>query len=140
MDLYIYTMGAACCKSADGARTGGGKASEQGGTVGVMFRRIDKEGKGYIDLKNLEDLMKDDRTHFMGGTAAHIMEKFGNDGKMTLENFSAWWGSTYTTYNDDHMARLVEDAQQLEENDQLLDIIPELPEIPHNSNVAVSRS
>ena len=82
--------------------------------------------------------MKDDRTHFKGDTATHIMEKFGNDGRMSLDNFSAWWGSTYTTYNDDHMARLVEDAQ--EENEQQLNVIPELPEIPHNSNVAVSRS
>ena len=131
-------MGAACCRSADGVGTGGGSARELGGTVGVMFRRIDKEGKGYINLKNLEDLMKDDRTHFKGDTATHIMEKFGNDGRMSLDNFSAWWGSTYTTYNDDHMARLVEDAQ--EENEQQLNVIPELPEIPHNSNVAVSRS
>lgn len=132
-------MGAACCKSADGAGgTGGRKVSEQGGTLGVMFRRIDKEGKGFINLKNLEDLMKDDRTHFKGDTAAHILEKFGTDGQMTLDNFAAWWGSTYTNYSDDHMARLVEDAQ--DENEHQLDVIPELPEIPHNSNVAVSRS
>lgn len=129
-------MGACNCKSADGAGSGG-RVDEEGGTLGVMFRRIDKEGKGYIDLKNLEQLMKDDKTYFKGNTAAHIMEKYGNDGQMSLDNFAAWWGSTYTTYNDDHMARLVEDAQ--EENEHL-DVIPELPEIPHNSNVAVSRS
>jgi len=132
-------MGALNCKSADGAGAGGRKKDdEEGGTLGVMFRRIDKEGKGYIDLNNLEQLMKDDKTYFKGNTATHIMEKFGNDGQMTLDNFSAWWGSTYTTYSDDHMARLVEDAQ--EENEQHLDVIPELPEVPHNSNVAVSRS
>lgn len=116
-----------------------------GGTLGVMFKRIDKEKKGYIDLKNLEQLMKDDKTYFKGGSASHIMEKYGNDGKMSMDNFQAWWGSTYTTYNDDHMARLVEEAQEendanSQENNLHLDVIPELPEVPHNSNVAISRS
>jgi len=134
-------MGALNCKSADGGGTKPGKADEAGGTLGVMFKRIDKEGKGYIDLNNLEQLMKDDKTYFKGNSASHIMEKYGNDGQMTLDNFSAWWNSTYTTYNDDHLAQLVEDAQEENAKDQnVLDVIPELPEVPHNSNVAVSRS
>ena len=136
-------MGASCCKSAEGMGSGtGGKSDrqdEEGGTLAVMFRQIDKENKGYIDLKNLEQLMKDDKTYFKGGSAEHIMEKYGTDGKMSMDNFKAWWGGTYTTYSDDHMARLVEEAQQ-EENMEPLDVIPELPEVPHNSNVAVSRS
>jgi len=136
-------MGASCCKTADGMGSGSGNENDGGGgTLGVMFRRIDKEGKGYIDLQNLEQLMKDDKTYFKGGSASHILEKYGNDGKMSMDNFTAWWGSTYTTYNDDHMARLVEEAQEENEaeNNLPLDVIPELPEVPHNSNVAISRS
>ena len=105
-----------------------------------MFRRIDKEGKGYIDLKNLEDLMKDDNTYFGGKGANHIMEKYGTDGKMRIEHFTTWWNSTYTSYNDDTLAQIVEDAQADNAQEQHMDPIYEVPEAPNNFNVAVSRS
>lgn len=108
--------------------------------MGAMFRRIDKEGKGYIDLHNLEDLMRDDKTYFQGRDASHIIEKYGVDGKMNFENFKVWWNSTYTTYNDDALMRIVQDAQSDMAYESQLDTIPELPRVPHNSNVAISRS
>lgn len=63
-------MGAACSKSDDAV----GSMPEEtpnasAGTVGVMFDRFDKERKGYISLKNLKDMMKDDKTHFQGRDA-----------------------------------------------------------------------
>jgi hypothetical protein len=134
----------------EGTQAGAAAASEgAGGTVATMFRRIDREKKGYIDLKNLEQLMKDDKTYFAGRDVNHIMDKYGDgNGRMTLEHFQTWWNSTYTTYNDDDgaMARLVEDAQEENSREQqLLDAIPEfasstITSAPHNSNVAVSRS
>lgn len=86
-------MGASCFKGSEAA---GSSGIEEGGTIGVMFRRIDKEGKGYIDMKNLEQLMHDDKTHFQGKDASHIMEKYGSDNKLQFENFKTWWNSTYT--------------------------------------------
>ena len=91
-------MGAACSKSDDdvvGSLPEGPNARH--GTVGVMFDRFDKERKGYISLKNLKDMMKDDKTHFQGRDADHIMNKYGTDGKMGIEEFKQWWNSTYTT-------------------------------------------
>ena len=87
-------MGAACAKSDSVVETA---TSHGGGTVGVMFDRFDKERKGFISLKNLKDMMKDDKTHFQGRDADHIMNKYGSDGKMSLEEFRQWWNSTYTT-------------------------------------------
>lgn len=91
-------MGGACSKSDDAV----GELPETtpnaaAGTVGVMFDRFDKERKGHISLKNLKDMMKDDKTHFQGRDADHIMNKYGTDGKMSLSEFKAWWNSTYTT-------------------------------------------
>ena len=74
------------------------------------------------------------------------MEKYGTDGQMSFSNFELWWKSTYTTYNEDALARIVEevnDEQQQQDNaNQQMESIPELPdfEAPHNSNVAISRS
>jgi hypothetical protein len=91
-------MGATCCKAAE---TNQGEAHPEG-TLGVMFGRIDKDGKGYIDLRDLKALMKDDyKAYFQGRGAEHIMAKYGQDDKMSLENFRHWWNSTYTSYNDD---------------------------------------
>ena len=89
-------MGAACSKSDDVAATPEGPNAKFG-TVGVMFDRFDKERKGYISLKNLKDMMKDDKTHFKGRDADHIMNKYGTEGKMNLDQFKQWWTSTYTT-------------------------------------------
>jgi hypothetical protein len=132
-------MGAVCCKSDATSDYRGG--TQEGGTIGVMFRRIDKEDKGYISIQNLEAMMRDDKTHFQGKDANHIMEKYGTDGKMDFNAFKTWWGSTYTTYNEDALAKIVEEVQdEKEQEEQRLDSIPELPEVPHNSNVAISRS
>ena len=91
-------MGAACSKSDDAAdSTPEGPHAAKYGTVGVMFDRFDKERKGFISLKNLKDMMKDDKTHFQGRDADHIMNKYGTDGKMNVEEFKQWWNSTYTT-------------------------------------------
>jgi len=114
--------------------------AQEGGTLGVMFRRLDKDRKGYISKQNLQDLMKDDKTHFQGKDVDHILEKYGTEGKLSFEQFKMWWNSTYTTYNDDDaLQRLVDEVQE-EQNSTHMEAIPELPEIPHNSNVAISRS
>lgn len=67
------------------------------------------------------------------------MEKYGTDGKMTFANFELWWASTYTTYNEDALTRIVEEVND-ENHMESIPEIPELPEVPHNSNVAISRS
>ena len=90
-------MGGACSKSDDVVDTAPEGPNAKHGTVGVMFDRFDKERKGYISLKNLKDMMKDDKTHFQGRDADHIMNKYGTDGKMSLDEFKQWWNSTYTT-------------------------------------------
>mmetsp|Transcript_22018 Transcript_22018/g.61204 ORF Transcript_22018/g.61204 Transcript_22018/m.61204 type:complete len:127 (-) Transcript_22018:1173-1553(-) len=114
--------------------------STEGGTLGVMFKRFDKEKKGYISLKNLEEMMKDDKDHFQGRDAGHIMNKYGTNGKMNFEQFKAWWNSTYTTYNEGDIANLVNEV----ENEQHMDTIEEgelpLPGDQHITNKAVGRS
>ena len=62
-------MGATCCKSADGNGAG---IHESGGTLGYMFKRFDKDNKGYISTEDLQGVMKDDKTHFQGKDANHI--------------------------------------------------------------------
>jgi Ca2+-binding EF-hand superfamily protein len=132
-------MGCSCSKAS--SSTEEARSGQEGGAVGAMFRRIDKEGKGYLDLHNLEVLMRDDKTYFQGRDASHIIEKYGVDGKMNFDQFKVWWNSTYTTYNDDALMRMVQDAQSDIAADSIhLDTIPELPRVPHNSNVAISRS
>jgi Ca2+-binding EF-hand superfamily protein len=104
-----------------------------------MFDRLDKEKKGFISMKNLQDLMRDDKTYFQGKDASHIMQKYGTDEQMSFEEFQAWWGSTYTTYEDQNLGRIVDEVTQ---EFTAMEAIPELPDNapPHNSNVAVSRS
>ena len=72
-------------------------------------------------------------SQLLGGT----VEKYGTDGKMTLANFELWWSSTYTTYNEDALTRMVD---ELNDEPEHMESIPELPEVPHNTNVAISRS
>ncbi|EEC48013.1 predicted protein [Phaeodactylum tricornutum CCAP 1055/1] len=124
-------MGAACGKSA------GAEVEQEESTLSVMFKRIDKDNKGYISPTDLKEMMKDDKTHFQGKDADHIMAKYGTDNKMNVAEFRQWWNSTYTTYNDDALGKIVEEVN---EEISPLEAIPELPEIPHNSNVAISRS
>ena len=66
------------------------------------------------------------------------VEKYGTDDKMTISAFELWWKSTYTTYSDDGLSRMVDEIENAPS--PLLDTIPELPDVPHNSNIAVSRS
>ena len=63
-------MGAACGKSSDSAAMGEG--AKVGGTLGVMFDRFDKDKKGYISTDDLQNMMRDDKTHFQGKDANHI--------------------------------------------------------------------
>mmetsp|Transcript_31558 Transcript_31558/g.65922 ORF Transcript_31558/g.65922 Transcript_31558/m.65922 type:complete len:126 (+) Transcript_31558:142-519(+) len=125
-------MGAACSKS-DATPVG-----DEGGTLGVMFNRFDKEKKGYISLKNLEEMMKDDKMHFQGKDADHIMGKYGTDGKMNFQQFSTWWNSTYTTYNDGAIANLVDEVQTEQRMEPIAET--ELPGDQHITNKAVGRS
>jgi hypothetical protein len=143
-------MGAACsCKKATALNRG--EAQHPGGTLGVMFGRIDKDGKGYIDLRDLNALMKDDyKAYFHGRGAEHIMEKYGQEGQMSFENFQHWWNSTYTSYNDDAaLAGTIDEVLRLEQQQQQQP--PEDAEeseprplqgrnVPSNKNLAVSRS
>ncbi|KAL7579501.1 hypothetical protein ACA910_007878 [Epithemia clementina (nom. ined.)] len=127
-------MGSLCFKQAKAP-----KAPEQsGGTLGVMFARFDKESKGYISRQDLQSMMKDDKTHFQGRDAEHIMNKYGTDGKMDFDQFSTWWNSTYTTYNNDDIANLVEQVNEEERMETIEET--ELPQDPHITNKAVGRS
>lgn len=67
----------------------------------------------------------------------YSVEKYGTDDKMNLSAFELWWKSTYTTYNEDALSKMVD---EIENTPSLLDTIPETPDVPHNSNIAVSRS
>lgn len=130
-------MGASCCKSAEL------DATPPGGTLTVMFNRIDKDGKGFIDLRDLQALMKDDfKAYFQGRGAEHIMQKYGTDGKMSFENFQMWWNGTYTTYNEDVLGKTIDDVlEQLPEEDEEEAGEAPLPQtVPSNTNVAISRS
>lgn len=103
-----------------------------------MFARFDKENKGYISRRDLQSMMKDDKTHFQGRDVDHILTKYGSDSKMDFAQFSTWWNSTYTTYNSDDVANLV---AQVDEDDHLESIEEtELPQDRHISNKAVGRS
>jgi hypothetical protein len=86
------------------------KEKYEGGPLKAMFQRIDKEGKGFVDLRNLEDLMNNDNSHFGRKGASDILEKYGTNGKMTMEQFTTWWYSSYTTYNDETLAQIVQET------------------------------
>jgi hypothetical protein len=81
-------------------------------TLGVMFRQIDKQGKGFISRADLDRMMSDDKLHFGNKDVDHILEKYGTDQTLSFAQFETWWGSTYTAYNDDHgsLAQLVDEV------------------------------
>lgn len=112
----------------------------EGGTLGLMFRRMDKGNTGFLTLMELKEMMKDDKHHFKGKDAGHIMEKYGTDGKMSFQQFSTWWNSTYTTYNNDAIADLVNaaDADHMESIAEAGEVA--LPVDKHLTNKAVGRS
>jgi hypothetical protein len=104
-----------------------------------MFKKFDKEGKGYISRENLQKMMKGDKTNIQRNDVDHTLTKFGTDDKMSLAQFELWWGSTYTTYNDD--ANIGKMVDEVHEEQSHLPQISEMDELaPHNSNVAISRS
>jgi hypothetical protein len=130
-------MGATCSKMTQSSATAeqvSTRATNESGTLLAMFRRIDKEGKGYIHVKNLDDLMKNDKTFFAEKGPTYILDKYGTDGKMTMDQFTMWWSSTYTTYNDDTVAEIVHGAQ-METNAN-----PIVPRRPQDFNVSITRS
>jgi hypothetical protein len=175
-------MGAACCKnSVDGtAGAGGGRPAgasnrsiigaaaatpgdpavdgtkKSDGTVRVLFDRLDREKKGYIDEKNLKHLLRDDdRSFFQGRDVSHILAKYGSDNRLTYEQFQGWWSSTYTTYEDLELGALVEEVTAEQKRlKKASDVRPMEPldeettmhmpvdamEPPLNSNLVVSRS
>ncbi|GAX17751.1 hypothetical protein FisN_24Hh183 [Fistulifera solaris] len=130
-------MGQTCCKTKESDWREAKKDEGGDSTLRVMFNRFDKDRKGYISKDDLQKMMRDDKTHFQGKDANHIMEKYGTGDKMNFSAFELWWKSTYTTYSDDALSRMVE---EVEASPSLLDPIPELPDVPHNSNIVVSRS
>lgn len=64
-------------------------------------------------------MMKDDKTHIQGRVPVHIMNKYGADGKMSLEEFKIWWNSTYTTYNDSDIENMVNEINETEPMDSI---------------------
>lgn len=113
-------MGSACSKSdATSSHPEESSPNAAAGTIGVMFDRFDKDRKGHISLRDLQDMMKDDKTHIQGRDAAHIMNKYGVDGKMSLEEFKIWWNSTYTTYNDSDIENMVNEINETEPMDSI---------------------
>ena len=79
----------------------------------VMFKRVDRGHKGYLDINDLKHMMADSKAHFQGKDAQHVLSKYGTDNKMSPKEFSSWWNSTYTTYNDDaQIADLVSQVKQ----------------------------
>jgi vancomycin resistance protein YoaR len=107
--------------------------------IHTMFKKFDKEGKGYISRQNLQKMMKGDTANMQRNDVDHTLAKFGTDDKMSLEQFELWWGSTYTTYNDDSTLKNMVD--EVHEEQTHLPQVAEMDEVaPHNSNVAISRS
>jgi hypothetical protein len=105
----------------------------------TMFKKFDKEGKGYISRQNLQKMMKGDTHSAQRDDVDHTLAKFGTGDKMSLEQFELWWGSTYTTYNDDGALKNMVD--EVHEEQSHLPQVTEMDEVaPHNSNVAISRS
>ena len=128
-------MGSLCFKPAKAPA----EPEPASGTLGIMFARFDKEKKGYISRQDLQAMMKDDKTHFQGRDVDHIMNKYGTDGKMDFNQFSTWWNSTYTTYNDGDIANLVDQVHAEQQHMETIEET-ELPNDPHITNKAVGRS
>jgi hypothetical protein len=77
-------------------------------TVRGIFDRFDKDKSGYISKVNLKQIVQDDKT-FMNADVEHILSKFGENDRMSFEQFKHWWYSTYTTYNDDNIRQILEE-------------------------------
>ena len=77
-------------------------------TVRGIFDRFDKDKSGFISKENLKQIIQDDKA-FGNADVEHILSKFGENGKMSFEQFKHWWSSTYTTYNDDNIKQILEE-------------------------------
>ena len=80
--------------------------------------------------------MKNDKSFFAGKGPAYIIEKYGTDQKMTLEQFVLWWNSTYTSYNDETIDQIVQDVR-IQQSKQRTIVTPN---VPKKFDLAVSRS
>ena len=81
--------------------------------------------------------MKNDKSFFAGKGPSYILEKYGTDDKMTLEQFVQWWNSTYTTYDDEVIEQIVQDAKKEQSHQQLSSASPKMPK---KFELAVTRS
>lgn len=77
-------------------------------TARSIFDKFDKDKSGWISKENLQQIIQDDKA-FGNADVEHILSKFGDDGKMSFEQFKYWWNSTYTTYNDDNIKQILEE-------------------------------
>ena len=77
-------------------------------TARSIFDRFDKDKSGYISKENLQQIIQDDKA-FRNTDVEHILSKFGDDGKLSFEQFKFWWNSTYTTYNDDNIKQIMDE-------------------------------
>lgn len=73
-----------------------------------IFDRFDKDKSGFISKGNLKQIIQDDKA-FRNVDVEHILSKYGDDGKMSYEQFKFWWNSTYTTYNDDNIRQILDE-------------------------------
>ena len=80
-------------------------------TVRGIFDRFDKDKSGYISKENLKQIIQDDKT-FKNADVEHILSKFGDEGKMSFDQFKHWWNSTYTTYNDDNIKQILDELDE----------------------------
>lgn len=136
-------MGSCIGSHRNAAAMGPGGARQS--AAAIIFQRIDKDGKGYLSLDDLKALMKDDlKAYFPAGRGAeHMMGKYGNDGKLTLEQFDLWWNSTYTTYNnEDAIGKLVDEALEDDSEHNNAGRPNDLPDdcLRKSGNVAITRS
>jgi len=79
-----------------------------------IFDRFDKDKSGFISKGNLKQIIQDDKT-FRNVDVERILSKYGDDGKMSFEQFKFWWNSTYTTYNDDNIQGIMAELEAEDE-------------------------
>jgi len=77
-------------------------------TARGIFERFDKDKSGFISKENLQQIIQDDKA-FRNADVEHILSKFGENDKLSFEQFKFWWNSTYTTYNDDNIKQILDE-------------------------------
>ena len=98
-------MGGLCSKAEAQELT---HAQREERTLRGIFHRFDKDNSGFISKDNLQQIIQDDKA-FGNADVEHILAKFGENGKMSYEQFKHWWNSTYTTYNDDNIKHIMDE-------------------------------